>query len=108
LARTLDSATRDALVDRVRFYRDLGLTEFYRRPVDPALIAQLEASEENSQPNPTQIPGAPSFPSFAAEVGDHETQPDLQEDQTIPSRNQRQPHPRWPPLFLRLTVPPPS
>jgi DNA polymerase len=73
-------------VDRVRFYRDLGLTEFYRRPVDPALIAQLEASEENSQPNPTQIPGAPSFPSFAAEVGDHETQPDLQEDQTIPSR----------------------
>jgi len=86
LARTLDSATRDALVDRVRYYRDLGLTEFYRRPVDPALIAQLEASEENSQPNPTQIPGAPSFPSFAAEVGDHETQPDLQEDQTIPSR----------------------
>jgi len=86
LARTLDSATRDALVDRVRFYRDLGLTEFYRRPVDPALIVQLEASEENSQPNPTQIPGAPSFPSFAAEVGDHETQPDLQEDQTIPSR----------------------
>ncbi|MGA2634432.1 MAG: uracil-DNA glycosylase [Terracidiphilus sp.] len=86
MARTLDSATRDALVDRVRFYRDLGLTEFYRRPVDPALIAQLEASEENSQPNPTQIPGAPSFPSFAAEVGDHETQPDLQEDQTIPSR----------------------
>ena len=73
-------------MDRVRFYRDLGLTEFYRRPVDPALIAQLEASEENSQPNPTQIPGAPSFPSFAAEVGDHETQPDLQEDQTIPSR----------------------
>jgi DNA polymerase len=73
-------------VDRVRYYRDLGLTEFYRRPVDPALIAQLEASEENSQPNPTQIPGAPSFPSFAAEVGDHETQPDLQEDQTIPSR----------------------
>ncbi len=86
MARTLDSATRDALVDRVRFYRDLGLTEFYRRPVDPALIVQLEASEENSQPNPTQIPGAPSFPSFAAEVGDHETQPDLQEDQTIPSR----------------------
>ena len=73
-------------MDRVRFYRDLGLTEFYRRPVDPALIVQLEASEENSQPNPTQIPGAPSFPSFAAEVGDHETQPDLQEDQTIPSR----------------------
>jgi uracil-DNA glycosylase family 4 len=36
LAR-LDPATQEALVERVRFYRDLGLTEFYRRPVDPAL-----------------------------------------------------------------------
>ena len=35
----LDPATRDALVQRVRFYRDLGLTEFYRRPVDAALLA---------------------------------------------------------------------
>jgi hypothetical protein len=39
LARQLDAATRDALVERVRFYRDLGLTEFYRRPVDAALLA---------------------------------------------------------------------
>jgi len=28
LAQRLDPATRDALVERVRFYRDLGLTEF--------------------------------------------------------------------------------
>jgi uracil-DNA glycosylase len=34
LARQLDAATRQALVERIRFYRDLGLTEFYRRPVD--------------------------------------------------------------------------
>ncbi len=32
-----------------------------------------------------QAPSHP-VPSFAAEVGDHETQPDLQEDQTIPPR----------------------
>jgi uracil-DNA glycosylase len=32
----LDSATREALAERMRFYRDLGLTEFYRRPVDAA------------------------------------------------------------------------
>ena len=38
LARQLDPATREALVERVRFYRDLGLTEFYRRPVDAALL----------------------------------------------------------------------
>jgi DNA polymerase len=34
LARTLDPALREAMKERMRFYRDLGLTEFYRRPVD--------------------------------------------------------------------------
>ncbi len=34
MAQQLDLATREALIARVRFYRDLGLTEFYRRPVD--------------------------------------------------------------------------
>ena len=36
LPRTLDSATRDALAERLKFYRDLGLTDFYRRDVEPA------------------------------------------------------------------------
>lgn len=40
MAQPFHPTTREALVDRVRFYRDLGLTEFYRRPVDPALLAQ--------------------------------------------------------------------
>jgi DNA polymerase len=31
---------RDALQARVRFYRELGIWELYRRPVDPALWAQ--------------------------------------------------------------------
>jgi uracil-DNA glycosylase family 4 len=35
LPRALDSNTRDALAERLRFYRDLGLTEFYRRDVEP-------------------------------------------------------------------------
>jgi uracil-DNA glycosylase len=35
LARALDPATRDALAERIRFYRDLGLTDFYRRAVEP-------------------------------------------------------------------------
>ncbi len=30
----LDPATREALEARLRFYRELGLTDFYRRPVD--------------------------------------------------------------------------
>jgi DNA polymerase len=45
LAQSLNPATREALAERVRFYRDLGLTEFYRRPVDPAILAQLETEE---------------------------------------------------------------
>ncbi|MGA3046014.1 MAG: uracil-DNA glycosylase [Terracidiphilus sp.] len=42
MARSLDQATREALVERVRFYRDLGLTEFYRRAVDPLLVTEEE------------------------------------------------------------------
>jgi DNA polymerase len=64
LARQLDPATRNALVERVRFYRDLGLTEFYRRPVDAAMMAAepevlpleatpiaADAASPDSQPN---------------------------------------------------------
>ncbi|MGD0347307.1 MAG: uracil-DNA glycosylase [Terracidiphilus sp.] len=36
MARTLNPATREALAERLRFYRDLGLTDFYRRDVEPA------------------------------------------------------------------------
>jgi len=39
----LDPATRQALAARFRFYRDLGLTEFYRRPVDPSSIEDPDA-----------------------------------------------------------------
>ncbi len=37
----LDSATQQALAARMRFYRDLGLTELYRRPVDPVLLEKV-------------------------------------------------------------------
>jgi DNA polymerase len=90
LALSLDLATREALIARVRFYRDLGLTEFYRRPVDPALLAQLAA-----KPDEPQSLRAPSFPLLSAErVGDHEppsataSQTNSQEDQPIPPRKQ--------------------
>lgn len=59
MAHVLDPQTRAALADRLRFYRDLGLTEFYCRPVDPALLAQIE----------TQSPaGAPGFDSEVRET----------------------------------------
>jgi uracil-DNA glycosylase family 4 len=50
LPKPLDSATREALVARVRFYRDLGLAEFYRRPVSAEQLAQLAVAPAESQP----------------------------------------------------------
>jgi DNA polymerase len=68
LAQPLDSATREALTARLRFYRDLGVTEFYRRPVDPALLAQLAAEPETL--------GAPPIRQPSGErVRDHQPQP---------------------------------
>jgi uracil-DNA glycosylase len=86
LAPSFDPATREALVARVRFYRDLGLTEFYRRPVDPALLAQLEAESIPSQghePDPAQSLGAPGL---ASETWDTASQPSFQEEPPIPPR----------------------
>jgi uracil-DNA glycosylase len=44
--RQLDPETKRAIESRIRFYRDLGLNDFYRRPVDPALVAQLVTEQE--------------------------------------------------------------
>ena len=77
MARPLDPATREAIVARVRFYRDLGLTEFYRRPVDPALLVAepvldelpdylLVPSQENSAIPPRKPISVP--PQIAAAV----------------------------------------
>jgi uracil-DNA glycosylase len=48
LADPFDPATQQALAARIRFYRDLGLTEFYRRPVDPARFQTATGVEENA------------------------------------------------------------
>lgn len=48
MPRTLDPATREALAERMRFYRDLGLTEFYRRPVADL----VDAFEADGNANP--------------------------------------------------------
>ena len=49
MPRALDSATRDALAERLRFYRDLGLTDFYRRPVGDVSSETLEDAAPSSQ-----------------------------------------------------------
>jgi DNA polymerase len=81
LARQLDPATREALVERVRFYRDLGLTEFYRRPVDPALLtAESEAVEE-----PVALPQQ-ATPAAMDTASAHSKPNIFGEDPTIPAR----------------------
>ena len=75
MAQSLDSATRQALLARVRFYRDLGLTEFYRRPVDEELLvrinaerdeAQAESATQSFQLEEPHIPPRKPFPSAPA------------------------------------------
>jgi DNA polymerase len=80
LAIQLDSATRDALLARIRFYRDLGLTDLYRRPVDPNLLAQMAVLPE-AQQNPN-----PGLPEPAFMTGEAASQPLPQEDPPIPPR----------------------
>jgi DNA polymerase len=96
LTHAFDTSTREALLARVRFYRDLGLTEFYRRPVDPALLSLLEAQSKSAlghEPESAEVLGAPSFRHLSGErVGEHEPQPSPafplthQEESAIPPR----------------------
>ena len=77
MRQSLDSATQEALAERLRFYRDLGLHEFYRRPVDPALLA--DAPSMPSQAEPSVVPARQAQPI-------NMPIPDTLEDQPIPPR----------------------
>ena len=62
----LDPSTRQALAARLRFYRDLGLTEFYRRPIDPFIQSagapgpsHVGTWDSPSNPNTSQEPPIP-------------------------------------------------
>lgn len=71
MAAVLNAEARAAIADRLRFYRELGLTEFYLRPVDSALLAQLETqaaanatqSAEPFAPSANIQTAAPALPS---------------------------------------------
>jgi uracil-DNA glycosylase family 4 len=87
LAHAFDPATQEALLARVRFYRDLGLTEFYRRPVDSQLLARFEVQSLPAQPLVTVQPEAAGVPSPAAETREHPSRiQSTQEDDSIPPR----------------------
>ena len=95
MAQSLDPAIREALLTRVRFYRDLGLSEFYRRPVSPALAAQLAAepgaATQNQNPGVTETPASPLLSAERLEDREPEPVPApqpsvFQEDQPISPR----------------------
>ena len=44
----LDAASRAAVLDRIRFYREIGVTDFFVRPPDPAKVAEWEAAQTAS------------------------------------------------------------
>jgi uracil-DNA glycosylase len=75
---------REALAERMRFYRDLGLTEFYRRPVEAA--EDVATKVESVAPSFAQ-----SAQADAEMVGEQHTPPDTQpkyisEEPAIPAR----------------------
>jgi len=52
MSQILDPQLRRALSDRLRYYNDLGIYDFYRRGVDPMLISEgaLSLGEERGSP----------------------------------------------------------
>ena len=64
----LDPTIQQELAARLRFYRDLGLTDFYRRPVDPAILAAF--ANQTSAPIQPSIdePSTKGGPGLASET----------------------------------------
>jgi len=59
-----DPATRDALQARLRFYRELGIGEFYRREVDLSVSSTAETVAEAPPVVVAPEPPAALFPQF--------------------------------------------
>ena len=78
----IDPAIKQALLARLRFYRDLGLTEFYRRPIDPALLTALQTPDLGAPEPALSMPkGLDSENWDSASV-----RSSVQENETIPPR----------------------
>ena len=92
MARQLDAATREALAERLRFYRELGLTEFYRRPVE-VFAESATAAESDMAASSVPEPASP-IADFRLESSHTHSKPHM-EDGAIPPRK---PIPAQPPI----------
>jgi len=72
MEKTLDARTRAAAAERLRFFREMGIYDFYRREVPPELRERLAASEEQAaavMEEPVQpLPVAATETESAAEM----------------------------------------
>ena len=85
MARTLDSATREALAERLRFYRDLGLTDLYRRPVE--MVADTSLTEQVTNAGSAHQEAAANVTASSPEAPAAEMQPNFfGEEPTIKTR----------------------
>jgi len=85
VARTLDSATREALAERLRFYRDLGLTDLYRRPVE--MVADTSLTEQVTNAGSAHQEAAANVTASSPEAPAAEMQPNFfGEEPTIKTR----------------------
>lgn len=75
----IDPALRKALIAHLRFYRDIGVTDLYRQPVDGAL---MEADQNESEQSLSL--GAPDLASETWDAASQSTIP--QENEPIPPR----------------------
>ena len=75
MPKALDSQTRRAISDRIRYYNDLGIHDFYRRPVQDAGAvaeppAESQARESNSSPVAQADDRAAALRRIREDIGD--------------------------------------
>ncbi|HET9182440.1 MAG TPA: uracil-DNA glycosylase [Candidatus Angelobacter sp.] len=63
MAKPLDPATKQQLAAQVNYYREMGIYDFYRRPVDEgAEVLMQAAAEETAEPNANAHESAEALP----------------------------------------------
>ena len=86
-----DPETRDALHARLRFYRELGIGELYRREADPSLWAQPEPvqtpTQAAAQARPVPTAASPAAPPalFPSPIAPSELEPAIAARKPFPA-----------------------
>jgi uracil-DNA glycosylase len=63
MSKPLDPATKRQLAARVNYYREMGIHDFYRRPVEEGVAGELSPSIAEGEPQPVADAAAPAADS---------------------------------------------